>query len=285
MATAYLNGKFIPANQARISPFDRGFLFGDGVYEVVPVYHGQSFRLTEHLHRLQRNLDAVEIPDPYSFKEWETLVTDLIEKNNGGDQTFYLQVTRGAYESRSHLPLGEINPTVFMTCFPLQQKPIETLATGVKAITLDDVRWQRCDIKSVSLLGNVLTKLQAEHQGADEALILNNGFLQEGSLSNIFVVKENKVFTSPKSAHLLGGVTRELVIELLKTHHIPIEEVPIPGDTLNEVDEIWSTSSTREIVPVTHLNDKPIGTGKAGDLWRKTIGYYRDYLSQLAVDV
>ncbi len=283
MNTVYLNGQFIPADQATISPLDRGFLFADGVYEVIPVYHGKPFRLTEHLDRLQYSLSEVSIENPYSHEQWSVIIQQLIDKNNGGHQGLYLQVTRGSCAIRSHEHPEDISTTVFAMCSaipaPMQKAP-ENPKT-YKAITLEDIRWHRCDIKSVSLLPNTLMKQQAKEAGADEALLLRDGKLTEGSSSNVFIISNNQLLTPAKSHFILGGITRDLVIELCKKHDITLLETDITEQQLLQAEEIWVCSSTREIIPVTELNGQPVGTGKIGNHWHQIIELYLDYKQEL----
>src|SRR5690554_31340 len=284
MTTAYLNGRFLPLEEARISPLDRGFLFADGVYEVIPAYAGKLFRLDEHLQRLESSLSAIEITNPLSRSAWTALFNQLILTNGGGNIYIYLQVTRGAAAKRDHaFPEPALTPTVFaMTgqiATPAADMP--DTATGVAAITLDDIRWSRCDIKSVALLANVLLRQQATKEGAAEAILIRNGFATEGSASNFFMVKNGVIMTPPKSHLILPGITRDLVVELAHQHGMAMIEQEVTESALRGADEIWLSSSTKEVVPVVRLNGCSIGAGKPGPLWRQMARHYVDYKRQL----
>lgn len=280
MTIAYLNGKFMPLDEARISPLDRGFLFADGVYEVIPAYGSTLFRLDEHLDRLDASLNAIGLANPLVRADWTTLFNDLIEQNGGGNIYIYLQITRGAAAKRDHaFPVPPVAPTVFaMTgqiATPAADMPDTT--AGVAAITLDDIRWSRCDIKSVALLANVLMRQQAVSEGAFEAILIRDGFATEGSASNFFIVKQGIIVTPPKSHLILPGITRDLLVELARKHGMPVEEREITEAELKGADEVWLSSSTREVVPVTRLNGHPLGDGNPGPVWRQMARRYVDF--------
>jgi D-alanine transaminase len=280
MSIAYLNGKFMPLDEARISPLDRGFLFADGVYEVIPAYGSKLFRLDEHLDRLDASLNAIELPNPLARADWTTLFNNLIEQNGGGNIYIYLQVTRGAAAKRDHaFPVPPVAPTIFaMTgqiATPAADMPDTT--PGAAAITLDDIRWSRCDIKSVALLANVLMRQQAVSESASEAILIRDGFATEGSASNFFIVKRGVIVTPPKSHLILPGITRDLLVELARRHGMPIEEREVTEAELKSADEIWLSSSTREVVPVTRLNGHPLGDGRPGPVWQQMARHYVDY--------
>jgi len=277
MSTAYLNGIFLPLDQAQVSVMDRGFLFGDGVYEVIPVYGGKLFRLGHHLRRLQNSLDAVRIGNPLVEDGWESVLAQLVAGNEGRDQTVYLQVTRGVAPRRDHAFPVDSRPTVFAMCTPcLVSRDIDT-EPGVAAITLADIRWQYCNVKAITLLPNILLRQQAIDADTAEAILLKDDYAIEGAASNIFIVANDTLKTPPNSPALLPGVTRDLVLELAKANGIRCLEADITTKELAGADEIWLTSSTREISPVIRLDDRPVGNGKPGALWHRMIRLYQDY--------
>ncbi len=260
-STAYINGQFLPLSEVRISPLDRGFVFGDGVYEVIPVYAGQAFRLDAHLQRLDNSLKAIRLANPYTHKQWCTLLNLLIKKNQSADQSLYLQITRGVAD-RDHAFPETCAATVFAMSKPLppsQQSP-------VKAITLQDIRWQWCHIKSTALLGNLLLRQQAIDVGCHEAILLRDDMLTEGAASNVFIVKNNKLITPKKSNNILPGITRDIVIELAEKNHLDIAETNINQQELLSADEIWLTSATKEVAPVIELNGQLVSNGQIGPL-------------------
>lgn len=273
MSTVYLNGEYLDKDQAKVSVLDRGFIFADGVYEVFPVYNGYIFRCEEHLERLQSSLDAIHIKNPYTNNEWQEILSNVVKANNSGDQSLYLQVTRGVAE-REHVFSDNMIPTVFAMSRPLIKK---TSHEGVSVITAEDIRWKFCDIKSIALLPGVLLKYEAHQQGAKEAILIKNGFLTEGAASNVFIVKEGNIKTPKKDHQLLPGITRDLVVELLNKNNLPIQESDITEDEIKSADEIWLTSSTQEIVPVIKLNDQLVGDGKIGKMWNKINTIYQQF--------
>lgn len=275
-AIVFLNGEFLPATQAKISVLDRGFIFGDGVYEVIPVYGGHLFRLSQHLKRLDDSLVAIRIAPPLSHDRWREILSDLVRQNGGGDQSIYLQITRGAAMRDHAFPKG-VEPTVFAMANPLKPVPSDILTHGVAAITLPDSRWQYCNVKAITLLANVLARQQALDTGAAEAILLRDGFANEGAASNLFIVKDRTLYTPPKSAQLLPGITRDLILELAAANQIPFYEAPISESVLRDADEIWLTSSTKEILPVTQLDGKKVGTGQPGPLWSRMLAMYQGY--------
>lgn len=282
MSSVYLNGVFIPLEVACIPVTDRGFLFGDGVYEVIPAYGGRLFRLSQHLQRLQSSLDGIRLDNPMSTDQWETMLNALLERNRGeagpdNDQAVYLQVTRGSAAKRDHVFPARVQATVYATSNPVPRMDPCIMRDGIAAITWDDIRWQRCDIKATTLLANVLLRQQAADRGAAETILIRDGLAVEGSSSNIFIVSNGTVQTPPKSERLLPGITRDLVLELAAQHRIPYLESDIDENSLRSADEIWITSSTREIVPVTRLDDKLVGDGHPGRVWRTMQEHYRAY--------
>lgn len=281
MSTAYLNGEFLPLDQAQVSVMDRGFLFGDGVYEVIPVYARHLFRLPQHLRRLQNSLDGVRIGNPLTEAQWSELLNELVARNPGDDQAVYLQVTRGAAARRDHAFPDATRPTVFAMSNPATAAQTTTVEAGVKAITLADIRWQQCDIKAITLLPNVLLRQQAIDASTAEAILIRNGYATEGAASNLFIVTNGVLVTPPNGPDLLPGITRDLLLELAAAHGIPFREAAITGQALEQAEEVWLTSSTREISPVTHLNDRPVGSGRPGPLWERMIRLYQDYKAAL----
>lgn len=279
-STVYLNGVYLPLDEACVPVLDRGFIFGDGVYEVIPVYGGRAFRLEHHLQRLKNSMQAVRIANPHSDEEWSAIINHVVTRNNGGDQSIYLQITRGVAR-RDHRFPDLTTPTVFVMSNLFEPVPKEQLEQGVAAITLDDIRWQYCSIKSIALLPNILLRQQAVEQGAAEAILLRNGEVTEGAASNVFVVKDNIIITPPKTDCLLPGITRDLVVEQANKHGMPVKETNIKQADLETADEIWLTSSTKEILPVTRLNDRAVGNGQPGNVWRHMYALYQAYKQTL----
>ena len=277
MSTAWLNGKFLPLADTRVSVMDRGFLFGDGVYEVIPVYGGKLFRLAHHLKRLHNSLDAVRIANPLSAAAWETMLSELVSRNEGGDQAVYLQVTRGVAGKRDHAFPENISPTLFAMSTAMAASVDIDGVTGIAAITLPDIRWKLCNIKAITLLPNVMLRQQAIDDDCAEAILIKDGFAIEGAASNLFIVSNGLVITPPNGPALLPGITRDLILELAANHAIPFRETSITQEALFSADEIWLTSSTREISPVTRLDDTVISDGVPGPLWRRMINLYREY--------
>lgn len=281
MSTAYLNGTFLPLDQAQVSVMDRGFLFGDGIYEVIPVYNGKLFRLAQHLGRLQNSLDGVRIGNPLSDTEWTEVLTELVARNADSKQAVYLQVTRGAAARRDHAFPADTRPTVFAMSTPAPAVSSIASEAGIKAITLPDIRWQKCDIKAITLLPNVLLRQQAIDAETAEAILIRNGYATEGAASNLFIVQNGVLVTPPKGPSLLPGITRDLVLELAAANGIPFREAGITEQALGQAEEIWVTSSTREISPVTHLNDSIVANGQPGPLWQRMIRLYQNYTEAL----
>ncbi len=276
----YLNGAFMPIDEARVPVLDRGFIFGDGVYEVIPVYGKRLFRLDEHLDRLANSLDATRIPNPYPESEWKKNLSQIVMKHQFEDQSVYVQVTRGVAK-RDHAFPETITPTVFMMSNPLQVIDIDTFNKGVSAITLDDIRWQYCNIKAITLLPNILLKQTAVDEGAQEAILVRDGEVTEGSASNIFIVIDGVIKTPPKSSRLLPGITRDLIVELAANNHINCVESNFSRTELSAADEVWLTSSTKEVLPIVKLNDEIIGDGKPGPISRKMYEIFQVYKAQL----
>jgi D-alanine transaminase len=277
VSIAYLNGAFLPLEQAQVPVLDRGFLFGDGVYEVIPVYGGRLFRLAHHLRRLHNSLAGVRIAPPLSDTEWANALDELVTRNGGGDQALYLKVTRGADIRRDHAFPAAIRPTVFAMSSPLPGPRDLAREPGVSAITLTDIRWKLCNIKAITLLPNVLLRQQAIDAGSAEAILINNGYAIEGAASNLFIVRNGVIITPPNSTALLPGITRDLVLELAANNALPCREADITEAELFDADEVWLTSSTREISPVILLDGQPVGSGKPGPTWKRMARLYQDY--------
>jgi D-alanine transaminase len=277
MTIACLNGTFLPLEDACVPVMDRGFLFGDGVYEVIPVYGGKLFRLAHHLQRLENSLVAVRIGNPLSTREWEAMLMELVSRNESADQAVYLQITRGVAPRRDHAFPADTKPTLFAMSTPTAAAVDIDSVTGATAITLPDIRWKLCNIKAITLLPNVLLRQQAIDAGAAEAVLIKDGHAIEGAASNLFIVKNGLLCTPANSPNLLPGITRDLIIGLANRHSIPVREADITTAELFAADEIWLTSSTREISPVTRLDNTVISAGKPGPLWRRMITHYQDY--------
>jgi D-alanine transaminase len=272
----YLNGNFLPVHEANVSVMDRGFLFGDGVYDVIPVYGGRAFRLEHHLQRLDLSLQGIRIANPLGHDQWADIFAALIQHNGGGDQSIYLQVTRGVAPTRDHSFPSAVQPTVFAMSTPLHESAT-AMQHGVAAVTVDDIRWKHCNIKAITLLPNVLMRQQALDAGAAEAILLRDGYATEGAASNLFIVRQGIVSTPPKSNLLLPGITRDLVVELCHANNIPCRETDIGEAELRSADELWVSSSTREVVPVIELDGKAVGDGRPGPLWQHVSALYIAY--------
>ncbi len=275
MTTVYLNGSFIPLEEAKVSVLDRGFTFADGVYEVVPIFSGQVFRLSEHLKRLQNSLAAISLSLDYDEEKWQSLTGELLNLNKvTEDSSIYIQVTRGTGE-RNHLYQSDFTPTVFMMCKPL---PATDFSLGISAILHEDIRWKYCHIKAVALLPNVLLKQYAkEKDGSHEAILSRDGYITEGAASNVFIVWDNTVMTPPKDGRLLPGITRDLVVELIGESDYQCLEASVTEAQLLQADEIWLTSSTMGIAPVVKLDGQPVSNGESGPVWRDINDIYQAF--------
>ncbi|MDG4812203.1 D-amino acid aminotransferase [Hydrogenovibrio sp. 3SP14C1] len=274
---AYLNGEYIPIEKAQISPQDRGFLFGDGVYEVIPVYGKKLFTFQAHLERLKNSLKATSILNPLEDDAWKNMLQKLIDMHPWENQYIYLQVTRGVQMQRDHLPADCLTPTLY--AYTNELKPVsETIINnGIKAITLDDIRWLRCDIKAITLLPNIMMKMAAKHQGADDAILIDRqGCVAEGTSNNVFIVKDGGLFTPKNGTRILPGITRSVIQSLAQEHGLSITETDLTLSDLEEADEIWLTSSTKDALPVTELNNIPVGNGNPGPVWQKIQQYFEE---------
>jgi D-alanine transaminase len=273
LATAYLNGIFLPLQEASISPLDRGFLFGDAAYEVIPVYGGRPLLLRAHLNRLARSLRELRIDDPLSPAEWERMISEMISRNQGGDQALYVQVTRGAYGGRDHRFPDSARPTVFA----MSSRPAaDQVAQGISAITLPDTRWGRCDIKSTALLANVLARQTASEAGANEAILIREDEMTEGATSSVIVVESGVLLRRPNGAEILPGTTTDFVVELASNAGLVCREERISAARLRGADEIWLTSAMRGIAPVVKLDGRPVGDGRPGPVWRQVSALFEE---------
>lgn len=277
----YLNGEYLPISQAKVSVLDRGFLFGDGVYEVIPAYGRHMLRLDEHLRRLQNSLDGIRLNNPLSEQQYREILQRLLDDSQSDDQYVYLHISRGVADTRDHLFPARVVPTVFIMVSAMLPVSKGKLAQGIAAVTLDDIRWHACHIKATALLANTLLRQQAEDEGAAEAILIRNGHATEGAASNLFMVKNGIMKTPPISPLLLPGITRDLVLELAQNNGIATEECAVSEQDLTTADEIWLTSSTREIRPVVQLNGKPVANGQSGPIWDKMITIYQAYKARL----
>ena len=272
----YLNGKFMPIEEACVPVLDRGFIFGDGIYEVIPVYSRKPFRLAEHLNRLQHSLDGIRLQNPFHDTDWKNLLEQVIAKNEGEDQYLYLHITRGVAK-RDHAFPANVPPTIFIMSNPLLPPPAELLVSGASAITAIDNRWIRCDVKAISLLPNVLLRQLAVDVHAIETILIRDGFLTEGAASNIFVVKDNVLLAPPKSHLMLPGITYDVILELAAVNQIAHEVREISEAEIRAADEILLTSSTKEIMPITSLDNKSVGNGKPGAMFTQLHTLYQQY--------
>lgn len=277
MSLAYLNGKYQPLAETQVSVMDRGFLFGDGVYEVIPVYARKPFRLQEHLQRLQNSLSATRITNPYSDAEWTAIIARIIESAASDDQQIYLQVTRGAAPVRNHAFPEKVVPTVFVMTDPLLPPAPELLATGTTAVSAIDIRWLRCDIKATSLLANCLLRQAAVDAGCAETILFRDGILTEGAATNIFVIKNGVVLAPHKNHLMLPGVTYDVILEICAQHKIPCTVRDITAAEVQAADELLMTSSTREVLPVVQLDGHSIGSGKPGPMAQSMAQKYQDF--------
>jgi D-alanine transaminase len=272
----YLNGKFLPIEEAKVPVLDRGFIFGDGVYEVVPVYSRVPFRLDEHLARLERSLAEAKIRNPHRRDEWRGLIYGLVDAQDFEDQGVYFQVTRGVAK-RDHAFPKNAEPTVFIMSNPLVNPPREHVARGGAAISAADNRWLRCDIKSTSLIGNCLLRELSAEAGGSETILFRDGKLTEASASNVFVVKRGVVSAPPKSNLILPGITYDVVVELARANGIPLELREVAEAEVRGADELWVTSSSKEVFPIVELDRRPIGDGKPGPAFQRMYALYQEF--------
>ncbi len=278
----YLNGEYLPLAQARVSPLDRAFLFADAVYEVLPVYAGRPFRLREHFDRLARSLNSIRMQPPLTHAAWADVCGELAARNGGGDLYLYVQVTRGAEFGRNHAWPENLQPTIFAYATALEPLAAEILERGVAAVTAQDIRWARRDIKSTALLANVLLKKLALDRGAYETLLLDRGYLTEGSSTTVHVVADGVIRTPPNSHRILPGTTRDVVTDLAARHGMPNAATQVTEAQLRAADEIWLAFSTRGVLPVTRLDGAPVGSGLPGPMFRRMHAAFEAYVRELA---
>ena len=274
---AYLGGEFMPIGDCQVSALDRSFLFGDGIYEGIAAYDGRIFQLPEHVARLQRSLRELDMPDPLgTASAWEAVLRELIARNGGGDQSVYLQVSRGAYAGRDHRIPAEQHPMVFAFSAAGVGLPDGVDRDGVSTITQQDLRWGRCDIKAVALLANVLHRTAADRAGAAECLLIHDGLVIEGSSTSLFVVRDGVVYSMPDGAAILAGVTRGFVVAMIERAGLRFEWRGSDLPSLLAADEVWICSSLRELMPVTEVDGHRIADGRPGPHWRRVLDLMRE---------
>ncbi len=281
--SVYLNGSFMPIEDAKVSVLDRGFIFGDGVYEVIPVYSRRAFRLAEHLKRLQHSLDGIKLKNPHSESEWTRIIEQLIAQHEPEDQYIYLHLTRGVAKRDHAFPVPPVPPTVFVMSSPLPIPPAGLLQSGIACVTVTDNRWLRCDIKAIALLPNVLLRQAAVEAGCAEAILMRAGsgtedaFLTEGAASNIFVVKNGTLLAPPKDNLMLPGITYDVILEIAAANDIPHEVRRVSKAEVFSADELLLTSSTKEVLAITTLDGKPVGNGKPGAMFARLHALYQTF--------
>jgi len=272
----YLNGQYLPLEDAKISVLDRGFIYGDGVYELVPVYRRQPFRMAQHLARLQRSLDGIRLANPHTDAEWASIVGTLVAKQSFDDQGVYLQVTRGVAKRDHAFPQG-VPPTVFLMSNPLPTPTDEQFARGVDVVTAEDNRWHRCDLKTISLVGNVLMRQLAADSGAVETVMFRDGFLTEASASNVLTVIGGRIVAPPKDRMILPGITYGAAEEFAREAGLPFEIRPIARAEALAADEWWLTSSTKEVLAITTVDGRPFAGGAPGPMFRKMHALFQQH--------
>ncbi|HEX6692123.1 MAG TPA: D-amino acid aminotransferase [Burkholderiales bacterium] len=276
MSKVFLNGRLLAVEDAKVSVLDRGFIFGDGVYELVPVYSRVPFRLEEHLARLERSLGETKIRNPYSRAQWRDHVHSLIDAQPFEDQGVYFQVTRGAAKRDHAFPKG-VEPTVFMMSNPLVNPPQAQVERGGAAVSAPDNRWLRCDIKSISLIGNVLLRQLSAEAEAAETILFRDGKLTEASASNVFIVKRGVIVSPPKSSLILPGITYDVIAELAQANGLPMEFRDVGEAEVRGADELWVSSSSKEVFPIVSLDGRAVGDGKPGPVFRRMYQLYQDF--------
>jgi D-alanine transaminase len=268
----YLNGEWMPIEEAKISVLDRGFIYGDGVYEYVPVIKRKPYRMAQHLVRLDNSCKEIGLKNPYSVEQWSAIIKEIIAKQSFDDQGVYWQVTRGVAK-RDHTFPKNTEPTVFMMSNPLPKLTQEQIDNGVKCYTYPDLRWHRCNIKSISLLGNVLARQHSAEAGGVECVMIRDGFMTEASASNVFAVLGDTIISPPKDNHILGGITLDGVMELAQRCNFKLEVRAVPEAEMWNADELWLSSSSKGVLAITALDDKPVGhglnAGKPGPMFKK----------------
>ena len=277
----YLNGEYMPISEAKVSVMDRGFLFGDGVYEVIPVYSRKPFRLVDHLRRLDASLAGIRLANPLGAAEWTALVVRIVEQAEADDQQVYLQVTRGASATRNHAFPKIVSPTVFAMSEPLLPPPAEQREQGIAAVSAADNRWLRCNLKATSLLANCLLRQLAVEAGCAETILFRDGFLTEGAASNIFVVRDGRLLAPLKNHLMLPGITYDVVLELAAGNGLEVAVRDVLEQEVRGACELWMTSSTKEVLPIVSLDGRPVGpglnAGKPGPMFEKMYGWYQEF--------
>lgn len=279
--TVYLNGEWLPLAEARVSVLDRGFMLGDGVYELIPVYQRKPFRLDAHLARLQHSLDGIRLANPLGNGQWREVIERMVAAHEADDQSVYLQVTRGA-APRDHAFPANTPPTVLVMSGPMSRPDPAQFEHGVCAVSTDDIRWRRCDLKTLNLLPNVLAKQQAVDAGCVECIMFRDGVLSEGAVSNIFAVKNGVILAPVKDWRVLPGVTYDLVLELAQKNGLPCEVRDIREAEVRNADELWLSSSSREVQAIVELDGRPVGSGKPGPVYRRLYALYQDFKAGLS---
>ena len=282
MSLIYLNGEYCPLAEARVSVMDRGFLFGDGIYEVVPVYGRRPFRLAEHLARLERSLAQVRIANPHRAAEWQALLAPVVAAAETADQSLLILVTRGIGPLRNHaFPSPEPAPTVFVMAEPLNAPDAALKASGVAAVSAADNRWLRCDIKSIALRADRLLRPQAVGAGWGVKLMFRDGILSEGAAANIFAVKDGQLLAPQKNHLMLAGITYDVVLEIAAQHRLPCQVRDITDAEVRVADELWLSSSTREILPIVSLDGRPIANGNPGPIYKQMEGWDQQFKTEV----
>lgn len=286
-STVYLNGAYLPLGEAKISVLDRGFIFGDGIYEVVPIYNRKPFSWPQHYARLERSLKHLSIENPMPETAWRVIVDTLVTKNAGDNQFIYWQITRGVAKRDHAFPTEKITPTVFAMSSPFTPPTLAATREGMSGLTTVDNRWLRCEIKSISLLGNVLKRQEAVEAGAMEAIMLRDGFLTEGASANIYIVENGAVIAPPKQAEsqteggqILEGIRYQRLQQLCAAAQLTLKVEPISKARLLAADEILLSSATKAFAPIVTLDEKPVNTGKAGPVWEKLFLAYEAIVQQ-----
>jgi len=280
--TVYLNGDLVPLSEAKISVLDRGFIFGDGVYEVIPAYRRTLFRLKEHLARLAYSLAEIRLNNPHDDATWTRLLQTVVDRNPWDDQSVYLQVTRGVAPRAQEFPKTAVSPTVLIMSWAMRAPSREQRERGAAVITREDYRWHRCDIKSTSLLANCLLRQEAEDAGCAEVVLVRDGHVTEAATCHVFVVKNAVIVTPPKDHRILPGITYDLVLELAHESGLPTGVRPVKLEELFAADEVWLSSSTKEVLPVTRADGKPIGNGNPGPVYARMYALFQEYKARVA---
>lgn len=278
--SVFLNGSFMPLEDAKVPVLDRGFIFGDGIYELVPVYSRVPFRLDGHLARMERSLSEVGIRNPYPRAEWAALIAKMIEMQPFDDQAVYWQITRGVAR-RDHAFPKDVEPTVFMMSNPLVNPSKAVIENGAPAVSAPDFRWHRCDLKTISLIGNCMLRQLSADEGAIETILFRDGKLTEASASNVYIVKDGVIATPAKNELILPGITLDVVSDIVERGRLPFEAREIPEAEVRSADEVWVTSSSKEIVAIVSLDGRPVGGGKPGPVFRTAWALYQEFKNEV----